>query len=141
MNKTKAFLGDLEDDILEFLNSKKQPKTFIQEPSLISTGSEDQIVEIAESFDPEIGILRLDRTNGSTLAVLYNFAIHPYTGVPNRGVTASTPGFASKIIEENIGNDVISLFINGAAGDITPILYKDVNAPKPDKTPSKLGIK
>lgn len=35
-----------KDDILEFLNSKKQPKTFIQEPSLISTGSEDQIVEM-----------------------------------------------------------------------------------------------
>jgi hypothetical protein len=95
---------------------------------------EDEMVEgIAEPFDPEIGILRLDRRDGRPLAVLFTFAGHNYTGVPNRGTTAGFPGFASKVIEENLGNGAIALFMQGAAGDITPILYKDVNAPKQDE--------
>lgn len=94
---------------------------------------EEMVAGIAEGFDPEIGVLRVDKLNGNPLAVIYNFAIHPYTGVPNRGVTASTPGFASKVIEENLGNGALAFFINGAAADITPILYKDVNAPKQDE--------
>ena len=28
--------------------------------------------------DPEIGILRLNRKDGRTLAVVYNFAVHPH---------------------------------------------------------------
>ena len=88
---------------------------------------------VADSFDPEIGILRIDRTDGTPLAVVYNFACHNYTGVPNRGVTAGFSGFASNVIEGNLGNGAIALFQQGFAGDITPILYKDVNAPKQDE--------
>ncbi len=95
---------------------------------------EDEMVEgIAEPFDPEIGILRLDRTNGKPLAVLFTFAGHNYTGVPNRGATAGFPGFASKVIEESLGNGAVALFMQGAAGDITPVVYKDVNTPKQDE--------
>jgi hypothetical protein len=84
--------------------------------------------------DPEIGILRLDRKNGKTLAVVYNFACHPYQGVPNRGTTADFPGFASKVIEDNLSDGAIALFIQGFGGDITPILYKDVNNPRDAET-------
>jgi hypothetical protein len=95
---------------------------------------EDENVKgIADAFDPEIGILRLDKTDGKSLAVLFTFADHNYTGVPNRGTTAGFPGFASKVIEENLGNGAIALYMQGAAGDITPILYKDVNTPKQDE--------
>ena len=94
---------------------------------------DEKVKEIAEPFDPEIGILRIDKTDGKPLAVLYNFAGHVYTGVPNRGATASYPGFASKVIEENLGNGAIALFMQGCGGDVTPVLYKDVNAPKQDE--------
>ncbi len=94
---------------------------------------DDMVQGIAEGFDPEIGILRIDRTDGKPLAVLYTFADHNYTGVPNRSATAGFPGFASKVIEENLGNGAVALFMQGAAGDVTPILYKDVNAPKQDE--------
>ena len=80
--------------------------------------------------DPEIGILRLDnRDTGRPLAVVYNFAGHAYGGVPNGGVTADFPGFASAVLEEALG--ATALFVQGAAGDITPIRYKDVDAPPP----------
>ncbi len=88
------------------------------------------VIGVAEPFDPEIGILRVDRLDGKPLAVVYNFTGHPYSGVPNKGATACFPGFASRTIENNLGNGVIALFLQGAVGDVTPILYKDGNAPR-----------
>src|SRR5207248_10751025 len=45
-------------------------------------------------IDPQIGVLRLDRQDGQTLAVVYNFACHPIMGVPNGENTAVIVGFA-----------------------------------------------
>jgi hypothetical protein len=86
----------------------------------------DDVVESVGPIDPEIGVLRLDRLDGSTFAVVYNFACHPYVTVPEGGVTADFPGFASQVIEENLPG-AMAIFLQGAGGDITPILYKDVN--------------
>jgi len=102
---------------------------------------DNEVAGIADAFDPEIGILRVDKIDGTPLAVLYNFAGHAYGGVPNRGSTACFPGFASQVIEDNLGNGAVALFLQGAAGDITPVLYKDVNAPRPAKElGTKLGL-
>lgn len=90
--------------------------------------------------DPEIGILRLDTAAGRPLAVLYNFAGHAYGGVPNGGVTADFPGFASAVIEQAM-DGAVALFLQGAAGDITPIRYKDVDAPPPtEQLGTMLGL-
>ncbi len=86
----------------------------------------DNVVESVGPVDTEIGILRLDKEDGSPLAVVYNFACHPYVTVPEGGVTADFPGFASQAIEENLPG-AMAIFLQGAGGDITPILYKDVN--------------
>ena len=90
----------------------------------------DEDVTGVGPMDPEIGILRVDRVDGGTLAVLYNFACHPYAGVPDGGATADLPGFASRVVEDGLsGDDTVALFLQGAAGDITPIRYKDWHAP------------
>ena len=81
-------------------------------------------------IDPEIGILRIDRVDGRPLAVVYNFACHPYLTVPKGGVTADFPGFASGVIEDTLGEGTMALFLQGAGGDITEILYKDVHRPR-----------
>jgi hypothetical protein len=80
--------------------------------------------------DPEIGILRLDRKNGQTLAVVYNFACHPIQGVPNGGNTADVTGFASRVLEDSLSDGAIALFLQGCAGDINPVLYKDIANPR-----------
>jgi hypothetical protein len=90
----------------------------------------DEDVAGVGPIDPEIGILRLDRKDGRTLAVVYNFACHPIQGVPNGGNTADLTGFASKVIEDNLGDGTIALFLQGCAGDINPVLYKDVDHPR-----------
>ena len=90
----------------------------------------DEEVASVGPVDPEIGILRLDREDGETLAVVYNFACHPILEVPSRENTADISGFASKVIEDNLGEDTIALFLQGCGGDVNPILYKDVNNPR-----------
>ena len=87
----------------------------------------DEDVASVGPVDPEIGILRLDQENGETLAVVYNFACHPILEVPSRENTADISGFASKVIEDNLSEDTIALFLQGCGGDVNPILYKDVN--------------
>jgi hypothetical protein len=91
--------------------------------------------------DPEIGILRLDRQNGASLAVVYNFACHPIQGVPSRGNTADLTGFASRVIEDDLGEGATALFLQGCAGDINPIDYKAVDHPR-DAEPlgNRLGL-
>jgi hypothetical protein len=90
---------------------------------------DDQVAGLGP-IDPEIGIIRIDRLDGRPLAVVYNFACHPLQGVPGGGVTANYPGFASRVIEDNLGYGALALFLQGAAGDITEVLYKDVNHPR-----------
>lgn len=94
-----------------------------------SLPADEQVAGIGPT-DPEIGLLRLDKKNGQPLAVVYNFACHPIQGVPSRGNTADIPGFASQVIEENLGDGVLALFLQGCAGDINPVQYKDVHNPR-----------
>jgi hypothetical protein len=90
----------------------------------------DDVVAEVGPVDPQIGILRLDRLDGRTLAVVYNFAIHPIQGVPSGANTADITGFASKVIEDNLSDGAIALFLQGCGGDINPVLYKDVEHPR-----------
>jgi len=90
----------------------------------------DEAVVGVGPVDPQIGILRLDRQDGQTLAVVYNFACHPIQGVSNGGNTADLTGFASKVIEGNLSDGTMALFLQGCAGDINPVLYKDVDHPR-----------
>ena len=91
-------------------------------------------------LDPEIGLLRLDRMDGKPLALLFNFACHVYGGVPGGAVTADLPGFASRVIEE-AWPGATAMFVQGAAGDVTPIRYKDFDAPPPtEQLGTRLGL-
>lgn len=90
----------------------------------------DEEIAAVGPIDPEIGVLRLDRHDGRTLAVVYNFACHPIQGVPSGGNSADLTGFSSQVIEDNLGDGTIALFVQGCAGDINPILYKQVDRPR-----------
>ncbi|MCC6793533.1 MAG: hypothetical protein IT366_00325 [Candidatus Hydrogenedentes bacterium] len=90
--------------------------------------ADDAYAEVGP-IDSEIGVLRIDKKDGGTLAVVYNFAVHPIQGVPSGGNTADLVGFASKAIEENLSDGTIALFLQGCAGDINPAKYKDVDHP------------
>jgi hypothetical protein len=88
---------------------------------------DDEVVGVGP-VDPQIGILRLNKRDGQTLAVIFHFSVHPIQGVPNGGNTADLSGFAAQVIEENAGG--VALFLQGTGGDINPAFYKDVDKPK-----------
>ncbi len=90
---------------------------------------QNELVQDIGPFDPEVGILRVNRMDGRPRAVLYNFSAHAESGVPGDMVTADYPGFASQVIEKSLGGEAIALFVQGACGDINPIRYKDMNLP------------
>jgi len=105
-----------------------------------SLPADEEIVEVGP-IDPEIGLYRFDRLDGTTLAVIYNYAVHPIQQVPNGRNTADMTGFSSQVVEDCFGQDTTALFIQGCGGDINPVLYKDVSAPRNAETlGSLLGI-
>lgn len=103
----------------------------------------DENVQGVGEIDPEVGIMCLRTLGGTMKAVLYNFACHPIQGVPSpgdRGNSAGFPGFASDLIEKGIPGNPMSFFIQGCAGDVNPIMYKNVSAPRNAETHGvKLG--
>lgn len=98
-----------------------------------SLPADDEVVSTGP-IDPQIGVLRLDRLEGRTLAVVYNFACHPIQGMPSGANTADLTGFASEVIEDNLGDGAVALFLQGCGGDINPSLYKEPNLPRSAET-------
>lgn len=90
----------------------------------------DDAVAATGPVDPEIGILKLERMDGSALALVYNFACHPIMGRADGGNTADLSGFASRVIEDNLGPGAVAFFVQGCGGDINPARYKDVSQPR-----------
>lgn len=90
---------------------------------------EEEVVGLGP-LDPEIGILRFDRLDGTPLAVVYNFACHMLYGDTHGSITANFIGVASNLLEEVMGNDALAFFIQGAAGDVIDIGFKNFNQPR-----------
>lgn len=118
-----------EDRIMEnrrlFLKSGRE----VDVRHAYSLPPDEEIAEVGP-VDPQIGILRLEAEDGRTVAVVYNFACHPIQGVPNFANTSDITGFASGVIEDNLSEGTIALFLQGCGGDINPVRYKDVNSPR-----------
>jgi hypothetical protein len=90
----------------------------------------DNEVEGLGPIDTEIGVIRIDRMDGRPLAAVYNFACHPLFGDEKGSITANFPAYASKVIEESLGDGAMALFLQGAAGDICDVFFKDFNRPR-----------
>jgi hypothetical protein len=70
--------------------------------------------------DRRIGLIRIDREDGSPLALIANYAIHgTVLGPQNTLISGDAPGIVAEYVAEKIGAPV--LFINGAAGNLAPI--------------------
>lgn len=117
-----------EDRIMENRRLKMKDGSEVDVRRAYSLPPDEEVAGVGP-IDPEIGLLRLDRRDGTPLAVVYNFAVHPIQGVPSGGNTADIAGFASKAIEESLGGGVLAFFVQGCAGDINPAFYKDVHHP------------
>ena len=71
----------------------------------------------AADGDPDLGVVRIVSAEGTPIAVLYNHACHP-NSLPGDDLTITSdfPGYASAMIEEQLGG--VALFTNGAQGSV-----------------------
>jgi hypothetical protein len=71
--------------------------------------------------DPTVTVLRIDRADGTPLAVIANYACHPVVfGADNLRYSADFPGVMNRVVERELGGRVQSFFLQGAPGDINP---------------------
>jgi hypothetical protein len=71
--------------------------------------------------DPTVTVLRVDRADGTPVAVLTNYACHPVIfGSDNLRYSADFPAVMNRAVEREMGGQVQSFFLQGAPGDINP---------------------
>jgi len=79
-------------------------------------------------IDPQLNLLRVDKSSKQPLAALINCACHPVVlGPDNLLISADYPGFAVRNFEKFMrirGKQLKALFFNGACGDINPVTSK-----------------
>jgi hypothetical protein len=85
--------------------------------------------EPTSPVDKECTIVRLDRQDGSPLAVLFHYACHPVVlGGDNLEYSADFVGAARRVVEHEL--ETTCLFLQGGCGNINPYM---------DKTPLAQG--
>jgi len=90
--------------------------------------------------DRQLGMIRLERADGSLLGLIANYAIHGtclHGG--NTLISGDAPGWASAYAEARLGVPV--LFVNGAEGNIAPLptVGNDINDPRIKSFEQTLG--
>lgn len=87
---------------------------------LDSNGQASLLPDPNGPVDHRIGLIRIDKESGAPLALISNYAIHgTVLSGNNLQISGDVQGVVSNYVEKEIG--VPLLFINGAAGDVTPI--------------------
>ncbi|MDE0581353.1 MAG: hypothetical protein OXI29_15940 [bacterium] len=70
--------------------------------------------------DRDVGVLRLDRLDGTTMAVVANYACHPVVvGPEDPGVNPDFPGAMRDVVEQVTG--ATCLFLQGGCGNLLPL--------------------
>ena len=76
--------------------------------------------------DCQIGLIRLEKSDGKLLALIANYAMHgTVLGGQNLLLSGDAPGIVADYVEKKLGAPM--LYINGAAGNLAPIysVYPD----------------
>ena len=81
----------------------------------------DKVIKQGQ-IDEDFTILKFEAA-GKTKGIILNFGAHACT-VCEPGITADYPGELCRLVEEELGNDVVTTFWMGAAGNVNPIVEK-----------------
>jgi neutral ceramidase len=73
--------------------------------------------------DPTVGVIRVDHSDGSPIAVLVHYSCHPVVfGPDNLDYSADYPSAMRQTVEQALGG--MAFFLQGAPGDINPYFDK-----------------
>ena len=100
-------------------------------------GRESEIISVAGPTDPELQTLSAVDENGRLLALVVDFALHVDVigGGEATTMSADWPGEMARNIAAVYGADVVTLLLQGAAGDINHVPHEATQLPVrgPDK--------
>lgn len=94
-------------------------------------GSDKKMLGPAGPIDPELQTLAATDEAGNPLAMAVNFALHPDVigGGTADFVSADWPGEMAKAVSAVYGPEMVTLFLQGTAGDINQHPYEPKNLP------------
>jgi hypothetical protein len=91
-------------------------------------------------IDPSVGVIRIDDKQGSPIAILVNYACHPVVfGPDNLRYSADYPGAMASLVEQSWSERPVCFFLQGAPGDINPMLDKTPLAENAEAEMRKVG--
>lgn len=74
--------------------------------------------------DEDMTIVRLDRANGTPLALLVNYTAHGTIMTEEiMEISGGWAGVMQRTVEDLVGDDVLCLYTNGSEGDVSPAGY------------------
>lgn len=81
------------------------------------------------AVDRKIGVIRIDKEDGTPLVLIVNYPIHGTVLGETPNISADVPGVVSEYVQQKLGAPC--LFINGAAGNLAPIYSVGQNIKSP----------
>lgn len=103
-----------------------------------STGQ--QTGQNSGTLDPTVGVIRVDDAQGNPMAILVNYACHPVIfGPDNLRYSADYPGAMARLVEASFDQKPICFFLQGAPGDINPMMDKTPLAENADAIKIEIG--
>jgi neutral ceramidase len=83
--------------------------------------------------DKTVSVISFWTPDGAPIAAYYSYAMHPVNFYQSGYISADFPGEAARLVEQVLGNDVVTLFVQGPSGDQNP-LYTRISSPVPAAT-------
>ena len=103
-----------------------------------SSGQQTGMID--PTVGPTVGVVRVDDAGGNPMAILVNYACHPVVfGPDNLRYSADFPGAMAKLVESSFDDKPICFFLQGAPGDINPMLDKTPLAENADALKIEVG--
>lgn len=97
--------------------------------SFYAPAPDDEEIQALRPVDSQVGVWRIDRTEGGALAVVYNFGSHLLLGAPDGRtgvITSDHVGVVLNELEQAIGQGVAAFALQGALGDALEVGQFDV---------------
>ncbi len=73
-----------------------------------------------QPIDPTVGVIRVDDASGKPRAFAVHYACHPVALMGAGAVSRDFPGAMVDYVEQELGDQCLAMFLQGAQGDIDP---------------------
>ena len=113
----RAHVGKLIYEAAEEANSNRVPVTLHVGRSPVDIGHNRYGDAFTQEEVPWVNVLEARRQDGKPLAFLFEHAAHPVIAMTHPGLSADFPGYATKRVNEVLGDEVVAMFAQGCGGN------------------------